>query len=182
MLQSYKAFLVPLILLVLSGCDGVAGEAEATAKVPSSAFQFEVPEMLFFDEVMPIVVTLTNTTNATLYVGRPGLELFRVTGADFSTGSPVEASFERVYSPFTTAVLRANEKLLPGESRTMGLSLDLRSGGTATWSGDGPVDGQYVFGATLFTTPGDEDTLYRGALAPEGVSFTSPFELRFGRR
>lgn len=171
-----------LVLLALSACDSSTSDPNTTARLSTSAFVVEVPDVLRFGEVVPLTVTITNPTRSNLYLGRPNLELFRESDTPYSTGAQSAATLSLIYSPYTPAILRENELIRPGESRTLGLSLDLRPDGLALWEGEGPVNGSYRVGATLFTTPGDENSLYRGAPAPTDISFSAPFDLTFEGR
>lgn len=171
-----------LLFLGLSACDSSSTDPSAAAKLSTAAFVVEAPDVLRFGEVISLTVTVTNTTESNLYLGRPNLELFRESEPPFSTGDQTPASLYLAYSPYTPAILRENERIRPGESRTLGLTLDLRPDGVALWEGEGPVDGLYRVGATLFLTPGDEDSLYRGAPAPTDISLSAPFDLTFEGR
>ncbi len=177
MTHSIRSSAALLALLALAACDSNA--PDATAHLAASAFVVEAPSVLRFGEVSPLTVTITNTTESNLYLGRPYLELFREGDTPYSTGEQQAATLSLAYSPYTPAILRENELIRPGESRTLGLALDLRPDGVVIWEGDGPVNGSYRVGATLFTTPGDEESLYRGAPAPTDVSFSAPFVLTF---
>ncbi len=165
------------LLLALAACD--TNEILSTAKLSTNAFDVDAPEVLRFGEVAIITATLTNTTNANLYVGRPALVLFRESDPIYSTGAQSPATLTIAYSPYVTSILVENELIGPGESRVLGIALDLRHDGLALWGEVGPVDGTYRLGATLFTTPGDLNSLYRGAPAPTDVSFSVPFTLAF---
>lgn len=165
-------------LLALAACD--SNGPDVTAFLSADAFEVDAPDVLRLGESYSVPVTLTNTTDADLYLGRPHIQLYVQPETPFSPDGRADAAPVLAFSTFQTQVLQEAERIRPGERKELTLVLDLRAQQLYQWSSP-PSDGTYVVGATLYTTPGDKESLYRGAEAPDEVSFSAPFQLSFAQ-